>query len=57
MLGQGIPALQLSWLPTDQIFSMSVALVLVYTAYVSEVYRAASSRCIRARRPPHARSG
>jgi len=40
MLGQGIPALQLSWLPTDQIFWGSVALVLVYTAYVSEVYRA-----------------
>ena len=40
MLGQGIPALQLSWLPTDQIFWASVALVLVYTAYVSEVYRA-----------------
>ena len=26
--------------PTDQIFWASVALVLVYTAYVSEVYRA-----------------
>ena len=35
-----MPALQLSWLPTDQIFWASVALVLVYTAYVSEVYRA-----------------
>ena len=35
-----MPALQLSWLPTVQIFWAIVALVLVYTAYVSEVYRA-----------------
>jgi polar amino acid transport system permease protein len=40
MLGQGMPALGLSWLPDDQVFWAVVALVLVYTAYVSEVYRA-----------------
>jgi polar amino acid transport system permease protein len=40
MLGFGAPALQLSWVPTDVVFWGVVALVLVYTAYVSEVYRA-----------------
>jgi polar amino acid transport system permease protein len=40
MLGQGMPALQLSWVPQSQVFWAVVALVLVYTAYVSEVYRA-----------------
>ena len=40
MLGFGAPTLQLSWLPTDVVFWGIIALVLVYTAYVSEVYRA-----------------
>jgi polar amino acid transport system permease protein len=40
MLGFGIPALGLSWLPIDTLFWGIVALVLVYSAYVSEVYRA-----------------
>jgi len=40
MLGFGMPALGLSWLPTSTTFWGVVALVLVYTAYVSEVYRA-----------------
>jgi polar amino acid transport system permease protein len=40
MLGLGVPGLQLSWLPKDEIFWGIVALVLVYSAYVSEVYRA-----------------
>jgi polar amino acid transport system permease protein len=40
MLGFGAPALQLSWVPTDVVFWGIVSLVLVYTAYVSEVYRA-----------------
>ena len=40
MLGFGMPALSLSWLPTSTTFWGVVALVLVYTAYVSEVYRA-----------------
>jgi polar amino acid transport system permease protein len=40
MLGFGMPALGLSWIPQSQFFWAVVALVLVYTAYVSEVYRA-----------------
>ena len=40
MLGFGAPALQLSGVPTSTTFWGIVALVLVYTAYVSEVYRA-----------------
>ncbi len=40
LLGFGAPALGLSWLPTSTTFWGIVALVLVYTAYVSEVYRA-----------------
>jgi len=40
ILGFGIPALQLEGVPTDEMFWGTVALVLVYTAYVSEVYRA-----------------
>ena len=40
MLGFGMPALGLSWLPSSATFWGMVSLVLVYTAYVSEVYRA-----------------
>jgi len=40
ILGFGAPALQLSGVPTSTIFWGIVALVLVYSAYVSEVYRA-----------------
>jgi polar amino acid transport system permease protein len=40
MLGFGMPALGLSWIPDSQFFWAVVALVIVYTAYVSEVYRA-----------------
>jgi polar amino acid transport system permease protein len=40
LLGFGAPALQLSWVPTDPLFWGIVALVLVYSAYVAEVYRA-----------------
>ena len=40
MLGTGMPALGVEGIPTDQIFWATVSLVLVYTAYVSEVYRA-----------------
>ena len=40
MLGTGMPALGIGWIPTSQFFWAVVALVLVYTAYVSEVYRA-----------------
>jgi polar amino acid transport system permease protein len=40
MLGFGAPALQISGIPRDPLFWGVVALVLVYSAYVSEVYRA-----------------
>ncbi len=40
MLGLGAPALRLKSVPTSVTFWGIVALVLVYTAYVSEVYRA-----------------
>ena len=40
MLGFGAPALQLQGVPLSTTFWGIVALILVYTAYVSEVYRA-----------------
>jgi len=40
LFGFGVPALQLKAVPSSQTFWAIVALVLVYTAYVSEVYRA-----------------
>ena len=40
LLGFGIPGLGLSGVPTSELFWGTVALILVYTAYVSEVYRA-----------------
>jgi polar amino acid transport system permease protein len=40
MLGFGAPALGLSYIPTSTTFWGIVALVLIYSAYVSEVYRA-----------------
>jgi polar amino acid transport system permease protein len=40
MLGVGMPSLGVDWVPIDPVFWATVALVLVYTAYVSEVYRA-----------------
>jgi len=40
LLGFGAPALQVKGVPTSVIFWGIVSLVLVYTAYVSEVYRA-----------------
>lgn len=40
MLGFGAPALGLSYIPTSVIFWGIVSLVLIYSAYVSEVYRA-----------------
>jgi polar amino acid transport system permease protein len=40
LLGFGAPALQFESVPTSTTFWGIVALVLVYTAYVSEVYRA-----------------
>ena len=40
MLGFGAPALGVSWIPKSVIFWGIVSLVLIYSAYVSEVYRA-----------------
>jgi len=40
ILGFGVPALQLPHVPIDPLFWGIVSLVLVYSAYVSEVYRA-----------------
>jgi polar amino acid transport system permease protein len=40
LLGFGAPGLQLSGVPTSVVFWAVVALVLVYSAYVSEVFRA-----------------
>ena len=40
MLGFGIPALEIEGLPTEDFFWAVVALTLLYSAYVSEVYRA-----------------
>jgi polar amino acid transport system permease protein len=40
LLGFGAPALEISGLPRGALFWGVVALVLVYSAYVSEVYRA-----------------
>ena len=40
ILGFGIPALDLPGVPGDEFFWAVVALTLVYSAYVSEVYRA-----------------
>jgi polar amino acid transport system permease protein len=40
LLGFGIPTLGIEWLPNDPFFWGVVTLVLVYSAYVSEVYRA-----------------
>ena len=40
ILGFGVPALQLPGVPIDPLFWGAVSLVLVYSAYVAEVYRA-----------------
>ncbi|HSD81500.1 MAG TPA: amino acid ABC transporter permease, partial [Solirubrobacteraceae bacterium] len=40
LIGFGIPALQLSGLPTDPVILGGAALALSYSAYVAEVYRA-----------------
>lgn len=40
LLGFGIPALQLRWVPTSAIFWGLAALIISYSAYTAEVYRA-----------------
>ena len=39
LIGFGIPALEMDWLPTDPVVLGGVALALSYSAYVAEVYR------------------
>ncbi len=43
LVGFGIPALQLTGLPTDPVVLGGIALGLSYSAYVAEVYRAGSA--------------
>jgi polar amino acid transport system permease protein len=40
LIGFGVPALELSGLPTDPVVLGGIALTLAYSAYVAEVYRA-----------------
>jgi polar amino acid transport system permease protein len=40
LLGFGVPALQLSGVPTSRVFWAGVGLILIYSGYVAEVYRA-----------------
>jgi polar amino acid transport system permease protein len=40
ILGFGVPALGLSGIPTSAVFWAAFALVIIYSAYVAEVYRA-----------------
>jgi len=55
-LGLGAPALQIQGVPKSPFFWAVVSLVLVYTAYVAEVYRAGIESVTRARWRPRARS-
>ena len=56
MLGFGAPALGLSYVPTSVIFWGIVSLVLIYSAYVSEVYRAGIESIHPSQEAPRARS-
>jgi polar amino acid transport system permease protein len=40
LLGFGAPALQLTGVPTSRVFWATVGLILIYSGYVAEVYRA-----------------
>ncbi|RJK96104.1 amino acid ABC transporter permease [Vallicoccus soli] len=40
LVGFGLPSLRIGWLPTEPAVLGTVALVLVYSAYVAEVFRA-----------------
>jgi polar amino acid transport system permease protein len=50
LIGFGVPALQLSGLPTDPVVLGGIALGLSYSAYVAEVYRAGISSVHRGQR-------
>ncbi|WP_425501219.1 amino acid ABC transporter permease [Phytoactinopolyspora alkaliphila] len=40
LVGFGLPALRLEWMPTEKAVLGTIALVLTYSAYVAEVFRA-----------------
>jgi polar amino acid transport system permease protein len=40
LIGFGVPGLRIEWLPNTPLFWGSVALILAYSAYVAEVFRA-----------------
>ena len=40
LLGLGVPALRIGWLPSSALFWGAVALIVTYAAYVAEVFRA-----------------
>lgn len=40
LLGIGMPSLRISWLPSNALIWGSIGLILTYTAYVAEVFRA-----------------
>jgi polar amino acid transport system permease protein len=40
LIGFGVPGLRIDWLPNTPLFWGTVALILAYSAYVSEVFRA-----------------
>lgn len=40
LVGFGLPALRLEWLPTSGAFLGALAIILTYTAYLAEVFRA-----------------
>ena len=50
LIGFGVPALQLSGLPTDPILLGGIALTISYSAYVAEVYRAGIASIHRSQR-------
>jgi polar amino acid transport system permease protein len=50
IIGFGVPALQLNGLPTDPVVLGSIALLVAYSAYVAEVYRAGINSVHRSQR-------
>ena len=57
ILGFGAPALGLNYVPTSVVFWGIVSLVLIYSAYVSEVYRSGIESIHPSQKAAHAPSG
>ncbi|MEK8225409.1 ABC transporter permease subunit [Oerskovia sp. M15] len=55
LVGFGLPALRLEWLPTSGAFLGALAIILTYTAYLAEVFRAGIESVHPRRSPPRAR--